>query len=99
MTMIYHYNRANEDREIYCCLRNKVVKADADHLTQYCNGCKMFSALVPEGGVECVWEDMRAGCSRVTVTDPYAEWMENQRRCVTPGSAAVVPGTDAAFAG
>ncbi|WP_438431677.1 hypothetical protein [Gorillibacterium sp. sgz500922] len=99
MTMVNHYNKTNEDREIYCCLRNKVVKADADHLAQYCNGCKMFSAVHPDGGVECVWEDIRTDRSRVVVADPYSEWMENQRRDVTPGLSAELSGPDAALAG
>ncbi|WP_058303176.1 hypothetical protein [Gorillibacterium timonense] len=82
MTRVLHRNVANDDQEIYCCLRNKVVRADAEHQAQYCNGCKMFSTLLQEGGVECVWEDLRTTRTQVNVTDPYAEWMENQRRDV-----------------
>lgn len=82
MTMVSHRNVTNEDQEVYCCLRNKVVKADASHLAQYCNGCRMFRSFLPEGGIECQWEDMRASSYEVTVTDPYAEWMDNQRRDV-----------------
>lgn len=99
MTMVYHRNAANDDQEIYCCLRNKVVKANAEHQAEYCSGCKMFSSLLQEGGVECVWEDLRAGGSRMAVTDPYAEWMDNQRRYVHMTMESVPTDPDSALAG
>lgn len=82
MTTINHINIANEEKDIYCCLRNKVVRADAEHQATFCSGCKMFAGTAEDRGIECRWDDQRAVSNPHLVEDPYQEWMSNQSRKV-----------------
>ncbi|WP_213527682.1 hypothetical protein [Paenibacillus sp. J31TS4] len=77
-----HINYAASGQEVYCCLRNRVVRLDASHTTNYCLGCKMYNGNAGGKGVECLWEDMRDVSNPYRVSDPHAEWASNQKRSV-----------------
>ncbi|MCL6459703.1 MAG: hypothetical protein K6T85_17040 [Gorillibacterium sp.] len=94
MTMINHINMANEDNEIYCCLRNKVVRADAEHTQKFCSRCKMYQGNAQGGGIECRWEDSRIGSDWLVITDPFEEWVFNQKKKV---SLPIIAITDPGF--
>ncbi|WJH37066.1 hypothetical protein N6H14_16150 [Paenibacillus sp. CC-CFT747] len=78
--LINHVNIANEDNQVYCCLRNRVVTLDPEHKAHFCSGCKMFKGEAGGAGVECLWEDQRQVAEPYQVSNPYEEWMENQAR-------------------
>ncbi|WP_179232965.1 hypothetical protein [Paenibacillus rigui] len=82
MGAITHVNYSDPDGQIYCCLRNKVVKLDEEQQTRFCQGCKMFGGNAEGKGVECVWEDMRSVSDPYVVTDPILEFIKNQTRIV-----------------
>lgn len=91
MAMITHVNVCNTVNEIYCCLRNKVVKLDAQQKEQFCNGCKMFAggAVGYDHGVSCTWEDLRTVSNPHVVLDPAQEFKHNQIRQVPPEGPAL----------
>lgn len=80
MPLINHMNLANEDNEVYCCLRNRVVTADREHKNTFCLGCQMYQGDLDGQGIQCSWEDDRKLVNPCTITDPYQEWMANQKR-------------------
>lgn len=84
MSVIKHVNYTNQDGKIYCCLRNKVVKLDAEQKTRFCQSCKMFAGDAGGQGVECVWDDLRGVSDPFPVTDPIVEFIRNQARAVGP---------------
>ena len=94
MTMINHINLANDNNEVYCCLRNKVVRSDTEHQIRFCSGCKMYQGYAQGGGIECRWEDSRTGSDWLVIKDPFAEWVFNQRKTV---SLPVVPVADPSY--
>jgi hypothetical protein len=91
MALITHVNVCNADHEIYCCLRNKVVKLDSQQQEQFCSGCKMFAGD-EDGqmdGVTCVWEDVRDVNNPHYALDPLEEFIHNQKRQVPPDGTAL----------
>lgn len=80
MPEINHIHLATDKGEIYCCLRNRVVVLDEDHRSRFCSSCKMYNGDAGGKGVECVWNDQRDVSDPHLVTDPYKEWVENQKR-------------------
>jgi molybdenum cofactor biosynthesis enzyme MoaA len=86
MRLVTHVNYTDQDGQIYCCLRNKVVKLDAVQHKRFCEGCKMFAGTAKGRGVECVWQDMRNVSEPHIVDDPIGEYIMNQTRAVTPDS-------------
>ncbi|WNR45179.1 hypothetical protein [Paenibacillus roseipurpureus] len=91
MALITHVNVCNEVNEIYCCLRNKIVKLDANQKEQFCQGCKMFAGAAPgyAHGVSCVWEDLRLISNPHVVLNPIEEFAHNQIRQVPPEGPAL----------
>lgn len=88
MTMVNHQNIANEQNQVYCCLRNKLVQADMDHKTQFCAGCQMYQGNAGGVGIECRWEDLRTDAPQLVIQDAVAEWIYNQKKLVAPFVAA-----------
>ncbi|OGX68590.1 MAG: hypothetical protein A2189_04620, partial [Paenibacillus sp. RIFOXYA1_FULL_44_5] len=84
MPVIQHYNYADRGGQVYCCLRNKVVKADDKQIEEYCNGCKMFSGTISGQGLTCAWEDVRDIDNPHVVHDPWREYFSNQIKLVKP---------------
>lgn len=81
MTYINHINLKNEDGQVYCCMRNRVVEFDKDQLLTYCVSCKMFGGTARGQGVECFWDDMRGrGMDLMVITDPQHELTQLQSR-------------------
>ncbi|MVP01984.1 hypothetical protein [Paenibacillus lutrae] len=80
MTLIHHINYQNADNEVYCCLRNKVVRLDDYQKNTFCGGCKMFAGFAGGKGVECEWDDMREVSNPLIVRDPVKELFSNQVR-------------------
>lgn len=80
MALITHVNVCNADGEIYCCLRNKIVKLDATQQKDFCQGCKMFAGNAENygRGVSCVWEDLRIVSNPHIAKDPLEEFANNQ---------------------
>jgi hypothetical protein len=90
MSLITHVNYMDQDGQIYCCLRNRVVKLDQQQQEQFCSGCKMFAGLASGQGVECAWEDMRNVSEPHIVTDPNREFITNQTRVVSLDSVVAL---------
>lgn len=87
MQKINHVNYSTDQDEVYCCLRNRVVKLNEEHKQEFCAGCKMFKGFADGEGVECLWDDLRDVDNPHIVIDPYKEWTSNQNRKVgTPPS-------------
>lgn len=82
MSVITHINYTDQDGQIYCCLRNKVVKLDEEQTARFCQGCKMYAGDAGGKGVSCVWEDVRRVAEPHVVTDPVMEFIKNQTRSV-----------------
>ncbi|WP_040949937.1 hypothetical protein [Gorillibacterium massiliense] len=80
MTMITHINLENSETEVYCCLRNRIIRLDDQHKHQFCAGCKMFRGEAGGRGVECRWDDPRNLPDPYVVTSPQDEWQSNQER-------------------
>ncbi|TXK80984.1 hypothetical protein [Paenibacillus sp. N3.4] len=91
MALISHVNVCNTDQEIYCCLRNKIVKLDDKQREQFCSGCKMFAgdASGHGTGVTCEWEDVRIVSNPHLALDPLEEFIHNQIRQVPPDGPAL----------
>ncbi|KQX44696.1 MULTISPECIES: hypothetical protein [unclassified Paenibacillus] len=91
MALITHVNVCNTENEIYCCLRNKIVKLDDQQKEQFCTGCKMFAGDADEHGtgVSCVWEDVRVVSNPHIALDPLEEFIHNQIRQVPPEGPAL----------
>ena len=81
--MINHINVPDAMGQIYCCLRNRVIRYDQNHQSQYCSACKMFNGTADGCGVECLWDDSRAKAGDyILVSDPVREWAGNQKKRV-----------------
>lgn len=79
--MINHVNLPDGNGNIYCCLRNRIVRLEAGHTERYCRGCRMYNGDAGGTGVECLWDDIRETESdQVVVTDPREEWVSNQKK-------------------
>jgi hypothetical protein len=83
-------NYCNEKDEIYCCLRNKVVKLDQLQLERFCQSCKMFGGTLQGGGVVCIWDDSRDVSNPHDVYDPQEEFLHNQVKQVPPEGPAML---------
>lgn len=81
MALITHMNYANEEGNVYCCLRNKVVPLNHLHTLNYCASCPMFKGLYNRK-VNCRWEDLRNLEDPHAVIDPYLEYRSMQQRKV-----------------
>lgn len=84
MTKILHHNVRSEQNEVYCCMRNRVVKLDEQQLEQFCRVCRMFAGELAEGGVACEWDDPRNVSNPHLASDPWEEFMRNQEKQVPP---------------
>ncbi|SFL67354.1 hypothetical protein SAMN03159341_108164 [Paenibacillus sp. 1_12] len=82
MELINHINYTDQNDNIYCCLRNRVVKLNQAQQEQFCKSCKMFAGTADGRGVECAWEDVRNVSNPHIVIDPAREFISNQRRVV-----------------
>ncbi|NHN33014.1 hypothetical protein [Paenibacillus agricola] len=82
MKLTNHVNFVDSEGQIYCCLRNKLVKLDQQQEERFCNGCQMFAGFANGGGVECMWEDARHVNNPHIIVDPFQEFISNQRRVV-----------------
>lgn len=81
--MINHINLPDGNGQIYCCLRNRIVRFDRAHQERYCSGCRMYNGDAGGSGVECLWDDIRETESdSMVVTDPVHEWESNQKKRV-----------------
>ncbi|GIP35415.1 hypothetical protein [Paenibacillus sp. J2TS4] len=80
MPQINHIHYATDKGEVYCCLRNRVVRLDEDHRSRFCSSCKMYNGDAGGRGVECLWDDLRDVSDPHLVTDPHKEWAANQKR-------------------
>jgi hypothetical protein len=90
MPMINHINYRNENNEVYCCLRNKIVKLDAAQQGQFCSSCKMYNGAAQGKGVECTWEDLRDVSNPHIVRNPLVEFSQNQKRQISPEGPAML---------
>lgn len=81
---VRHINLSDPDGQVYCCLRNRVVKLDDEQKQAFCSGCRMYAGEASGKGVECVWEDLRPVSDPHVVRDPYAELTSNQKRQIWP---------------
>lgn len=74
MSFVNHINLPDENNQIYCRKRNKVVVFNEDHISQYCSNCQMYSGSAQGEGVECYWNDPRKDLKDYyTVVDPQLE--------------------------
>ena len=80
MAQIKHINIADESGQVYCCLRNKVVKLDKEQKKGFCGSCRMYAGDAGGQGVECVWEDLRHVQNPYVVRNPVAELLSNQTK-------------------
>lgn len=81
MAWITHMNYTNEEGNIYCCLRNKVVPLNQLQTLSYCSSCAMFKGLYHRK-VNCRWEDPRSLEDPHAIIDPYLEYRSMQQRKV-----------------
>jgi hypothetical protein len=88
MPKIRHHNIRNGDNEVYCCLRNRVVKLDEQQLGHFCQSCRMFAGKLAEGGVACAWDDADGVRDPHVAANPWEEFMRNQVKQVPPGESA-----------
>ncbi|KIL40002.1 hypothetical protein SD70_16645 [Gordoniibacillus kamchatkensis] len=90
MSIIRHHNYRSENGEIYCCLRNRVVKLDDEQLQRFCQGCGMFAGTMPHVLVSCDWDDIGGVSNPHVALDPWQEFKRNQIKQVpAEGSAAL----------
>ncbi|MGG1553845.1 MULTISPECIES: hypothetical protein [Paenibacillus] len=91
MALVTHVNVCNTMNEIYCCLRNKIVKLDAEQREVFCKECKMFAGEATgfRRGISCVWEDLRTVSNPHIALDPAEEFKQNQVRQVPPEGPAL----------
>jgi hypothetical protein len=82
MPIITHYNYEDQNNEIYCCLRNRIVELNQLQTEQFCKGCKMHVGDAGGKGVACAWKDIREVSNPHIVTHPYTEFASNQIRQV-----------------
>jgi hypothetical protein len=80
MAYVEHVNVVNDSGNVYCCLRNKVVEFNEEHVSRFCSACMMNRGLTPGKSVQCSWKDHRAKESKRVVLDPSAEFHRMQRR-------------------
>ncbi|PZE20708.1 hypothetical protein CBW46_011065 [Paenibacillus xerothermodurans] len=93
MRLVTHVNYADPDGQIYCCLRNKLVKLDEFQMERFCYGCKMFAGTAKGRGVECIWADMRNVSEPHLVHDPVREFAMNQIRAIVQPCSSVSAGS------
>ncbi|MEI7026915.1 hypothetical protein [Paenibacillus sp. y28] len=86
MPFVRHINLANSDGQIYCCLRNRVVKLDDAQMTTFCHGCKMFDGTAQGKGVVCCWNDARSVKDPHVAVDPLLEFKQNQLKQIVRGT-------------
>jgi hypothetical protein len=84
MRTVTHFNYKDQNGQIYCCLRNKVVELNQQQLQQFCQGCKMFGGTGDGSGVTCTWDDLRNVSDPHHVHDPHKEFLSNQTRVIQP---------------
>ncbi|WP_438445936.1 hypothetical protein [Gorillibacterium sp. sgz5001074] len=81
MAWITHMNYTNEEGNVYCCLRNKVVPLNPAQTLLYCSSCTMFKGLYKKK-VNCRWQDPRDLQDPHAILDPYLEYRSMQQRSV-----------------
>jgi hypothetical protein len=82
VALITHMNYKNEEGNVYCCLRNKVVSLNKVQTLHFCSTCTMFKGL-NSTKVNCSWEDIRDLENPHCVIDPYLEYKSMQQRKIT----------------
>jgi hypothetical protein len=70
---VNHINIMNDENEVYCRLRKKVVELDEIQQRDYCGSCHMFRGSAQGRGVECEWEDVRDIPDPYMITRPHVE--------------------------
>jgi hypothetical protein len=70
---VVHVNIMDDNNEVYCRLRKKVVVLDEEQQRDFCGHCPMFHGSAQGRGVECEWEDVRDIPSPYMVTRPSTE--------------------------
>lgn len=80
MTHINHINLANTTGNVYCCLRNKIVRLNESQIADYCSGCKMNRGAESGKSVQCHWNDVRDVTDPYIVVDPQLEFISMQNR-------------------
>jgi hypothetical protein len=90
MPIIRHHNFCNENGEIYCCLRNRVVQLDGEQLRRFCQGCGMFAGTMPDVGVSCDWEELGDVADPHLARDPWNEFKRNQIKQVSAAGSGTL---------
>lgn len=80
MALITHMNLTNEDGNVYCCLRNKIVLLNDLQVLNYCSSCTMNKGLQRGKSVNCIWDDLRDVKNPHIVFDPNLEYKSMQQR-------------------
>lgn len=88
MAPVKHINVPDKSGQVYCCLRNRIVRLDDEQWRRFCDGCGMYAGRAGGQGVACVWEDARLLPDPYVVTDPEAELRSNQRKQVAARPAS-----------
>jgi hypothetical protein len=90
MPMTRHHNYRSEKGEVYCCLRNRIVPLDAEQLSNFCSGCRMFAGDLNGSGVSCDWDDSADVADPHLAFDPRIEFKRNQIKQVPPEGLAAL---------
>lgn len=80
MSYVEHVNLVGEHGNVYCCLRNKIVKLSDEQLERFCSVCKMNRGFTPGVSVQCYWKDTRPIDNPHIVRDPRIEFSRMQAR-------------------
>lgn len=72
--LINHINYKDVNGLVYCRNRDKVVKLDEEHASNFCKNCKYYAGSAQGEGVECYWDDPRKDLDNPhTVFNPEKE--------------------------
>lgn len=74
MKLVNHINIVDENGEIYCRKRGRVVEFTEEHQDNFCAKCPFFKGTAQGQGVECEWEDVRDIESPYIVTRANTEY-------------------------
>lgn len=59
MKLVNHVNIIDDNGQVYCRLRNKVVDFNESQQKDFCSDCPFFRGTAQGQGVECEWKDVR----------------------------------------
>lgn len=80
MAFVTHINYVNQNGEIYCCLRNKIIPLNEMQFNLYCSSCRMNEGGEPGKKVICTWSDQREIANPYIAHDPEYEFKYFQKR-------------------